>query len=148
MQIRDLDIRKDIDLYVKGDIDAFTNSFPGVKLPAEIISEITASIKAIPNNEYVHGITACEEFEPIGFVIAALQMFYIIPYVYIESIYVEPKYRGAGISQKLLEKAEHWGIERGAKFLQLHVSEANESAINSYKKSGYVSTRTQMEKII
>lgn len=146
MEFRDFTIHNDLELYVKGDVEAFKESFPGVTLPAEMISEISNGIRTISHLEETQGITAVEEHVPVGFVIVSLQMFYVIPFAYIESIYLEPTFRGTGVVDMLLSKAEEWGSSRGAKFVQLDVSIVNESARKAYERLGYINTRLQMEK--
>ena len=148
MILREFEVRKDLDLYIKGDISAFKESFPGVSLPSEMITEISEEIKLIAGKSETVGITAVHESTPIGFVVGSLQLFYVVPFLYIESIYVEPEYRGNGFGGALLEKAEKWGESQGAKFVQLHVSVGKESAIGSYRKSGYSNTRLQMDKML
>lgn len=75
-------------------------------------------------------------------------MFYVVLFVYIESIYVEPEYRGKGIADQLLAKAEAWGISQGAKFVQLDISRGNESAKKVYERLGYANTPMKMEKFL
>lgn len=146
MNIRTFQVRTDLDFYLEGDLEAFRKSYPGLSVPTSLISELRHGIEAIHSSDYVQGFTAENEFEQIGFIVSALQSFYTVPYVYIESIYVGESYRGAGTAEQLISHAESWGKERGAQFIQLDVSLSNERARASYKNMGFIETRVQMEK--
>ena len=57
---------------------------------------------------------------------------------WIEHVYVDPKFRRTGVSQKLLEHV--WQLARAngdVKELLLHVSSTNTKAITSYQKFGF-----------
>jgi len=56
--------------------------------------------------------------------------------VYLEDLYVDPKYRGLGHGKALLRKLAQICIERGYKRLQWWVLDWNESAIEFYKSIG------------
>lgn len=148
MEFRDYDVSSDLEFYVKGDINAFEDSFPGISLPTEMINEIKQGMKGISRELGVIGITAEIESEPIGFIVASIQYFYIVPFLQIDTIYVEHEFRGTGTAGELLGKVETWGKSQGAKFVQLDVTVGNDSAVNSYLKNGYVNTRNQMEKML
>lgn len=146
MNIRDFKARLDLDFYVEGNSEAFRKSYPGISVPASLISEMSYGMEAIESSDYVQGYTAENEFEQAGFIVAALQAFYTVPYVYIESIFVAEKYRGTGIAEQLITHAEAWGKTKGAQFIQLDVSLSNERARVSYKNMGFTETRAQMDK--
>lgn len=59
------------------------------------------------------------------------------PLVNIHDIIVLKEYRGYGLSQKLLERAENIAISRGCCKLTLEVLEGNEIAKSSYNKFGF-----------
>lgn len=59
----------------------------------------------------------------------------------IYSLAIEPKYRGLGVAQKLIENAELIGRNENIEFLSLEVSESNIKAISLYKKSGFKEKR-------
>ncbi len=55
----------------------------------------------------------------------------------IHDIFVDPIYRGKGISKKLLQKAEQIAIELGCCKLTLEVLEGNNPALSAYKSFGF-----------
>lgn len=71
-EFRSFDEDKDLDLYLQGDIAAFQESFPGVSLPAHIVSDISNTIKLLPIQEGAQGIRVLDASSPIGFVIASI----------------------------------------------------------------------------
>jgi len=56
--------------------------------------------------------------------------------IYLEDLYVDPKYRGQGHGKALLRKLAQICIERGYKRLQWWVLDWNQSAIDFYKSIG------------
>lgn len=56
--------------------------------------------------------------------------------IYLEDLYVDPKYRGLGHGKALLRKLAQICIERGYKRLQWWVLDWNETAIEFYKSIG------------
>ena len=56
--------------------------------------------------------------------------------IYLEDLYVDPKYRGLGHGKALLKKLAQICIERGYKRLQWWVLDWNETAIEFYKSIG------------
>ena len=139
---------RDLDLYVKGDLEAFRQSFPGLSVPGPLRSPMIQELKALETTEYCAAYTAVLDEEPIGFVIVEMRAFYSIPQGYVSSIYVDKKHRRMGVSSQLLERAERWAKSKGAYSLTLDVSLVNEKALSAYEASGYTETRVQMEKII
>ena len=56
----------------------------------------------------------------------------------IETIDVDPAFKNKGLGLKLLMAAEKEMKERGMRSCQLEVSEGNKSALNLYRKAGYI----------
>jgi GNAT superfamily N-acetyltransferase len=56
--------------------------------------------------------------------------------IYLEDLYVDPKYRGQGHGKALLRKLAQICVERGYKRLQWWVLDWNQSAIDFYKSIG------------
>ena len=56
--------------------------------------------------------------------------------IYLEDLYVDPKFRGQGHGKALLQKLAQIWIENGYKRLQWWVLDWNESAIDFYKSIG------------
>jgi ribosomal protein S18 acetylase RimI-like enzyme len=148
MEIRAFNKQYDIPLYVEGDVEAWKESYPGVTLPLSAMSEIERGFKNYVSDDNCCAFTAIENEQPIGFVIVTLEFFIVIPQGYISSIYVKPKYRGKGIGAALIGQAESWAKAKGAKSIKLDVSRINETAISTYEKSGFVTTRYQMDKAL
>lgn len=59
------------------------------------------------------------------------------PVVYIEGIYVKPKYRKKGIAKKLVDFGEKWGKKRGAKEYGSDTEIINRNSIKFHKKIGF-----------
>ena len=148
MEIREFDKKYDIPLYVEGDVEAWKESYPGVTLPLSAISEVERGFNNFVSDDSCCAFTAIVDEQPIGFVIVTLEYFIVIPQGYISSIYVKPKYRGQGIGTALIGQVESWAKAKGAKSIKLDVSRVNESAISTYEKSGFVTTRYQMDKAL
>lgn len=53
-------------------------------------------------------------------------------------LYVEPDYRGCGVGQELLDKIKDYFIAQGCTSIKLLVLSDNISAIDFYKKSGFM----------
>ena len=52
-------------------------------------------------------------------------------------MYVEPEFRGRGVSAKIMESLFEWGRERGVRHFSLSVYAGNRSAIRAYEKAGF-----------
>jgi GNAT superfamily N-acetyltransferase len=139
---------RDLDLYLEGDVVAFKESFPGVTITTDLMRDIRSGILGITHNEDMAAFTALIDELPIGFVTISKQWFYDIPQGYVDSIFVKENYRNQGVGRQLLSTAESWAKEVGAYSIRLDVSLCNTTAITAYEKSGFVSTRVQMERAI
>jgi len=58
-------------------------------------------------------------------------------YAYLGFMYVRPKYRGQGVSQKVIEQAKIWAKLKNLNELRLEVYDENISAIAAYEKFGF-----------
>ncbi|MCL2718636.1 MAG: GNAT family N-acetyltransferase [Lachnospiraceae bacterium] len=58
-------------------------------------------------------------------------------YLYIDEIWIKPNYRGKGIANALMKKADELSKEINTLGLRLYVSADNSEAISLYKKCGY-----------
>ena len=146
MDIVEYDPKRDFELYLNGDIEAFNFSFPGVSINGDLRSDIIFNLKSFEISDYKTAFTAILEGIPIGFVFIEMSGFFTIPQGYISSIYVEKAHRKKGVSSRLIEKAEKWAKEKGAFSITLDVSLVNEGAIGVYESIGFMETRVQMEK--
>lgn len=140
------DRKRDQDLYLEGDTDAFRQSFPGLPVTADVLSSIHGSIADLDGTRHGAAFTALADHQPVGFVVVSILSFYSIPQGYIESIYVKPTVRGAGIGKALVERAVEYCRQQGSLVLKLDVSENNRAAIELYEAEGFAFTRRQMER--
>jgi len=58
-------------------------------------------------------------------------------YAYLGFMYVEPAYRGRGLSGQLIEALRQWAQTQGVTELRLEVYAANEPALKAYEKFGF-----------
>ena len=65
-------------------------------------------------------------------------------YAYVGFMYVKPKYRGQGISQKLLEQLKSWAQAKDLTELRLEVYDRNESALKAYQNFGFTNNLVEM----
>ena len=56
----------------------------------------------------------------------------------IESLYVEPDYRGRGIGDQLMQQSLAWLNERGARSVRIGVGVGNEAALAFYRRYNFV----------
>jgi ribosomal protein S18 acetylase RimI-like enzyme len=59
---------------------------------------------------------------------------------WLEALWVDPRARRAGLGSRLIEAVAAWSRERGARTLELSVTENNEPAKALYGRSGFVAT--------
>ena len=55
----------------------------------------------------------------------------------IESLYLQPNYRGLGIGRELVQRAVGWLKQQQARAIRLNVLEANKEAITFYQRLGF-----------
>jgi ribosomal protein S18 acetylase RimI-like enzyme len=55
-------------------------------------------------------------------------------------MWVNPSLRGQGLAHTLMEAVTSWAREKGAKQLELEVTEGNDRAIRFYEQAGFVDT--------
>ncbi len=65
---------------------------------------------------------------------------------FILEIFVDPKFRGKGIGNRLMELAEKFAEEKKIKKVVLNVANNNKIASSLYKKMGYVEEKIRMSK--
>jgi GNAT superfamily N-acetyltransferase len=63
-------------------------------------------------------------------------------------VFVEPRYRRQGLAKKLLDRAERWAREQGAKEIWLNVGGGNSCALGPYRSQGYLVETLHMSKRI
>ena len=92
------------------------------------------------------------DVDPMGFVTTARQQDQVVGIAYgtlgqdrylklptgsISWVYVSEKVRGKGVAQSLLRPIHDWMYDRGVMLREVHVTEANPSAVHLYKACGY-----------
>ncbi len=70
------------------------------------------------------------------------------PKANINDVYVVPDYRGNGLADDLMERAERWAADRGCEYVSLSVNVDNETARRVYESRGYATRRLKMDKRI
>ena len=80
------------------------------------------------------------EDKPAGLIncFEAFSTFKCKPLINIHDVVVSAKYRGLGISQKMLQHVENIAIQKGCCKVTLEVLEGNHIAKNAYVKFGFV----------
>jgi ribosomal protein S18 acetylase RimI-like enzyme len=63
----------------------------------------------------------------------------------IESLYIEPEYRGLNIGRTLVENALHWMDAKNVTIKRVVVAAGNESAIHFYAKFGFYTKSLSLE---
>ncbi len=66
----------------------------------------------------------------------------------IDSIYINPQHRSAGIGDQLFKHAENWLKTQNIKKIELRVAQGNESVFGFYDQHGYQHRYSVLEKII
>lgn len=89
-------------------------------------------------NPFYFCLMAEQDGEPAGF---ALFFFNYstwkgCPGVYLEDLFVEPRFRGTGIGKGLLQRVAAFAVERGCQRLQWEVLDWNTPAIDFYRAMG------------
>ncbi len=65
-------------------------------------------------------------------------------HAYLGLMYVDPRFRGQGINQRILEHLQRWCRFKGVTELRLDVYAGNSSAIRAYEKAGFSSHLLKM----
>ncbi len=66
-------------------------------------------------------------------------------HLWIYNLHIIPEYRGNGLAQILLVKAEDWAKQQELHIVALHVLESNKIARHIYEKMGYTLVETHQE---
>ncbi|XP_001369573.2 thialysine N-epsilon-acetyltransferase [Monodelphis domestica] len=109
------------------------------------ISEGALKTDGFGENPFYHCLVAeipPESREPQGSTVVGYGLYYFTystwtgRNVYLEDIYVMPKYRGQGIGSKIIKKVAEVALEKGCSQFRLAVLDWNESAMDFYKARG------------
>ncbi len=136
--LRKFDTAKDFDLLVAGEVEAFTNSYPGSTVPLDLV---TSRIRSIERKRV--SCTVLDEGEPMGYVVFSKRTDGTIVDIYVESLYLAPRARGAGNVEKLLNSIVQTHAHSR---ITLDVTASNEPAVASYESLGFKVERLRMTK--
>ncbi|EJM72200.1 acetyltransferase [Pseudomonas sp. GM49] len=108
----------------------------GQPLPADVLEQLPAELARRP---HAFSVLAFVGGEPAGLVncFEGFSTFACRPLVNVHDVAVVKKFRGLGLSQKMLQKVEDIARQRGCCKLTLEVLEGNAVAQGSYEKAGF-----------
>ncbi|VVM71881.1 hypothetical protein PS645_01809 [Pseudomonas fluorescens] len=108
----------------------------GRSLPAEVLAQLP---QELAKRAHAFSVLAFVNGEPAGLVncFEGFSTFVCQPLVNVHDVSVVPKFRGLGLSQKMLQKVEDIARERGCCKITLEVLEGNAVAQSSYAKFGF-----------
>jgi GNAT superfamily N-acetyltransferase len=108
----------------------------GQPLPANVLEQLPAELARRP---HAFSVLAFVGGEPAGLVncFEGFSTFACRPLVNVHDVSVVKKFRGLGLSQKMLQKVEDIARQRGCCKLTLEVLEGNAVAQGSYEKAGF-----------
>ncbi|XP_074081612.1 thialysine N-epsilon-acetyltransferase isoform X3 [Macrotis lagotis] len=109
------------------------------------ISEEALKSDGFGENPFYHCLVAeipSEHQDPLGSIMVGYGLYYFTystwtgRNVYLEDIYVMPKYRGQGIGSKIIKKVAEVALERGCSQFRLAVLDWNKDAMDFYVARG------------
>ena len=108
----------------------------GEPLSADVLRQLPAELAKRP---YAFSVLAFVGGEPAGLVncFEGFSTFACRPLVNVHDVAVVSKFRGLGLSQKMLQKVEEIALQRGCCKITLEVLEGNAIAQASYAKFGF-----------
>lgn len=108
----------------------------GNPLSDEVKDNLVKELARLP---HAFSIIAYLDDEPVGLVncFEGFSTFVCKPLVNIHDVVVLAKYRGHGISQKMLAKVEEIARAKGCCKMTLEVLSKNEAAMSAYRKFGF-----------
>ncbi len=108
----------------------------GKPLGDEVKNKLVKELSKLP---HAFSVIAYIENTPVGLVncFEGFSTFACKPLVNIHDVVVLEKYRGHGISQKMLAKVEEIAISKGCCKMTLEVLSKNEAAKSAYRKFGF-----------
>lgn len=108
----------------------------GHTLPADLLQQLPAELAKRP---HAFSVLAFIGGEPAGLVncFEGFSTFACRPLVNLHDVVVMDRFRGLGLSQKMLQKVEEIARQRGCCKITLEVLEGNELAQSAYRKFGF-----------
>ena len=124
---------------------AEANEAEGITKSSEIVLN---GIKAGLENPNIarYWVLENENQEPVGSVSVVKEWsdWNCAFYWWIQSMFLQPSYRGKGLMNKLLQEVKIEAMTEGAIELRLYVHRSNKRAINAYKKVGFCNSDYNM----
>ena len=136
--IRKFNPKTDFELLLTGELEAFTNSYPGVEIPINFVTERVRSIEKGRSS-----CTVLDEAGLMGYLISTQKVVGERVETYIESIYLSPEVRRKGNVSRLIQSVLVTSLEN---VVSLDVSVSNSSAVASYEEIGFDIERLRMTK--
>jgi len=65
-------------------------------------------------------------------------------HAYLGFMYVDPKHRGKGVNQQIIEHLKQWALSKNLTELRLEVYDENLPAVKAYEKAGFSKLLVQM----
>jgi len=108
----------------------------GEDLTPEVKAVLVERLRARPD---YFGVLALDGITPVALIncFEGFSTFMARPLVNVHDVYVEPAYRGQGLSRRLLQRVEEVARSRGCGKLTLEVLDGNTAAIASYRCFGF-----------
>ena len=108
----------------------------GEDLTPEVKAVLVERLRARPD---YFGVLALDGTTPAALIncFEGFSTFMARPLVNVHDVYVEPAYRGQGLSRRLLRRGEEGARSRGCGKLTLEVLDGNTAAIASYRRFGF-----------
>lgn len=108
----------------------------GLALSADLLQQLPAELAKRP---HAFSVLAFVGGEPAGLVncFEGFSTFACRPLVNVHDVVVMERFRGLGLSQKMLHKVEEIARQRGCCKITLEVLEGNELAQSAYRKFGF-----------
>ena len=108
------------------------------KLAHAVVATETTLRESLFEKRAAEAVIGYADDEPVGFALffQTFSTFRGVPGMYLEDIFVEPRWRGRGFGRALLAHLARIAIERGYARVEWSVLDWNEPSIGFYKKLG------------
>ncbi len=127
--------------------ETYELNFPGFEATPEFLRDYRESLRDGYRSRWEQMFVAELDGRIVGFLwLAIMPTMTDLRAGYIKNIYVVPELRRQGLGTRLMEKADEWFRQMGARTAQLSTSVCNEAALALYEKMGYKPVRVRMEK--
>ncbi len=147
MFIRKMRWETDAEAVMSFQRETYELNFPGFEATPEFLRDYRESLRDGYRSRWEQMFVAELDGRIVGFLwLAIMPTMTDLRAGYIKNIYVVPELRRQGLGTRLMEKADEWFRQMGARTAQLSTSVCNEAALALYEKMGYKPVRVRMEK--